>query len=426
LNKFATKNTIIEMQNIYIFILTTIIAIISSVPLQAQTEKKLVKTVVIDAGHGGKDPGAIGKISREKKLTLAIALKLGNLIEKNVPGVNVLYTRKKDEFIDLGSRAEFANNNNADVFISIHINSCKSSRVKGFRTYVNGTARDQENIMLQNQENGDETVDTIVHSLDYVERVNIHNGNHQYSRYLASAIQKQFREHTGRKDLGIEQACFAVLWRTNMTAVLIECGFISNVEEETYISNSNNQEIIASAIYRAFKAYKYLMENGKINGIEKSKEEMNKLITEAEIATKPANINQNNATTKTNDSAPKPNNTTTQVVAKEEKNTNQATTSNNNNNVYFRIQVKSNPTPIPLNSKEFKGLKVEEIKADGKYKYTVGKTQDYNELIKIQNETRKLIKDAFAIATQGDKIFSQVETQKLINEAKRKATQTNK
>lgn len=412
------------MQKLYIFILTAIIAIVSTMPLQAQTEKKLVKTVVIDAGHGGKDPGAIGRISREKKLTLAIALKLGALIEKNVPGVEVLYTRKTDVFIDLGSRAEFANNNNADVFISIHINSCKSSKAKGFRTYVNGTARDQENIMLQNQENGEESVDTISNSLDYVERVNIHNGNHQYSRYLASAIQKQFREHTGRKDLGVEQACFAVLWRANMTAVLIECGFISNVEEEIYISNNNNQDIIASAIYRAFKAYKYLMENGKINGIEKSKAEIDKLINEAEIATKPANMNQNNATTKTNDSSIKSNNTTSQIATKEEKHTNDA--KNNDNKIYFRVQVKSNPTPIPLNSKEFKGLKVEEIKADGKYKYTVGKTQDYNELIKIQNDTRKQIKDAFAIATQGDKIFSQEETQKLLYEAKRKATQGNK
>ncbi len=368
-----------------------------------------VKKVLIDAGHGGKDPGAVGKVSKEKDLTLAIALKLGNYIDSLIPGVEVVYTRTTDKFLSLKERAEMTNRIMPDVFISVHINSCKNSKAKGFTTYVNGYSKDKDNIEIQKKENGGEDIsDEAV-----IEMTNIQSSNHKNSELLATKIQWHFKNTNWfktqeTKDLGIKNATFAVLWRAYMPAVLVECGYISNRSEEKYISSALGQTNIASSIFRGFRDYKNEMESHGQSPVQTqpaAAPSQNTAAAEPKKDTKPAQNNtaqtkpaQNNApkteTKPTNNNVVQGNGTAAP--------SSNATASDNK--TYFRVQIKSSPKKIALNSKEFKGLKnVEEIKIDGVYKYTVGKTQNYKEIVNKQSEVRKTIKDAFVIATKGDK-----------------------
>ncbi|MDF1550168.1 MAG: N-acetylmuramoyl-L-alanine amidase, partial [Bacteroidales bacterium] len=231
-----------------------------------------IKTVVIDAGHGGKDPGAVGKKAKEKDIALSIALKVGTYIEQYIKGVKVIYTRKTDEFIELYKRAEIANKNKADVFISIHVNSHTSSKPYGTATYVMGLHKSEENLEVAKFENS-----VILKEEGYKKNYKgydpnsdeshiilslLQNAHLEQSLVLASKIQDQFRTRVGRKDLGVRQAGLVVLWNATMPAILVETGFISNANEEKYLITDQGQSFLASAIYRAFKEYK--------NEIEKS------------------------------------------------------------------------------------------------------------------------------------------------------------
>ncbi len=245
------------------FILFSILAI----PLGAVGQQGYrIKTVVIDPGHGGKDPGALGRHAKEKDITLAIALKVGYYIKRCCPDVKVIYTRTTDVFIPLYKRAEIANKNHADLFISIHANSSPNHKVQGAATYVMGLHKDEENLQVAMQENK-----AILYEKNY--RANYQNFDINspeayiiFSLYqnayldlslkFASLVQDQFRERARRIDRGVHQAGFLVLWRTTMPSVLIEVGYISNPIEERYLMSKYGQDIIASAIYRAFKQYK--------------------------------------------------------------------------------------------------------------------------------------------------------------------------
>ena len=411
-------------------IICVILAIFFSVDGYTQQDTAYhLRKVLIDAGHGGKDPGAIGKVAKEKNLTLAIAKKLGNYIDSLIPGVEVLYTRETDVYLSLKERAEMTNNIMPDVFISIHINSCKSNKVKGFTTYVNGTGKDKDQIEVQKKENGGEEVS----AEEIINMKNVQTANHTNSALFAQKIQDQFRERTGRIDLGVKEATFAVLWRAYMPAVLIECGYISNRDEEKYLNSEYGQSIIASAIFRAFRNYKNDMESRGNTPVQTQPAAEPKKDTKT-AAPKTDNKtaapkNDNKTTAPKNDNktaAPKTDNKTTapkndnKTAAKTEPKKDAtpprgevAEKPTTDNKIYFRVQVKSSPKQIPLNSKEFKGLKnIDEIKIDGVYKYTVGKTQSYSEISKILKETKTKIKDAFPIATKGDKRIE-------INEAKK-------
>lgn len=348
----------------------------------AQETNNLVKKIVLDAGHGGKDPGAIGKRTKEKNLTLAITLKLGKYIEEKIPGVEVVYTRTTDKFLELKTRTDIAIEENADVFISIHINSCKDKTVKGVCTYVTGLARSQENLelamlensVIKNEENyeakyGDILNQTIDYESEYIASSLFQNAHHEQSICLAGYIQNQFKTRTGRKDLGVKQANFAVLWRATMPSVLVECGFISNPDEEKEMATDYWQSIIASAIFRAFRQYKEDLEAGRLNSSHSQNAPKGEISQQ-----QPTNNNQQV-------SNPQP------ITSK----------------ICLKVQLKSSADRIPLNSKIFKGIEnVEEIKIDGMYKYTVGCEQDMQKILQIQNEVRKKIPDAFVIAVKGN------------------------
>jgi len=238
--------------------------------LKAQKGSK-IKTVVIDAGHGGKDPGALGKRSKEKDIALAIALKTGNYIKKYLPDVKVIFTRADDRFIPLHQRADIANKNNADFFISIHCNANNNPSASGSETYTMGLHKNEANLstaMLENaailfEEDAEEQYGGFdANSTEsYIQFTLFQNTYLEESNLLASYIQDQFKNRVGRRDRGVHQAGFLVLWQTAMPGVLVELGFISNPGEEKFLLSEEGQSYMASAIYRAFKQYKLEFED---------------------------------------------------------------------------------------------------------------------------------------------------------------------
>lgn len=230
-----------------------------------------VDVVVIDAGHGGKDSGTRGKKALEKDVALKIALKVGNYIEKNIPGVKVIYTRKNDTYIPLDERANIANRNKADLFICIHANSMPGGRAIGTETYVMGLHKDEGNFDVAKRENS-----VILMDKDYKERYEgfdpdspesyilfalTQKAYQESSLLFAQKVEDQFKTRVGRSSRGVKQAGFLVLWKTTMPSVLIETGFLSHSTEEQFLAGEKGQDLIASGIYRAFKEYKSEVES---------------------------------------------------------------------------------------------------------------------------------------------------------------------
>ncbi|MCX7986581.1 MAG: N-acetylmuramoyl-L-alanine amidase [Bacteroidales bacterium] len=335
--------------------------------------------VVLDAGHGGEDPGALGKISKEKDITLAITLKLGKCIEENFPGVKVIYTRKTDVFIPLHERAEIANKNHADLFISIHANATKNTDVFGMETYAMGLHTNEKNLEVAKKENA-----AIIFEKDYSLHYEGYDPNSPESFIIFSLMQNTFlaqsldfaghvqnraREIASRNDRGVKQAGFLVLWKTTMPSVLIEVGYITNPQEEKYLASDEGQMQIAESICKAFGEYK------------------RKIETNSAIAISTSNNNDSNS--KIQPTLPK----------------------NEEDSVVFKVQVFSLPKRLPSNAEQIKKCKkllrtskIDEIYFNNYYKYTVGETTDYSEIQKLVKEVKKHYPEAFIIALKGDSI----------------------
>ncbi|MBQ6085786.1 MAG: N-acetylmuramoyl-L-alanine amidase [Bacteroidaceae bacterium] len=224
-------------------------------------------TLVIDAGHGGKDPGAIGRKSKEKNINLAVALAFGKLVEQNCPDVKVVYTRKTDVFVELDERANIANRNKADLFVSIHVNSTAAKNgPQGTETYTLGMHRAADNLEVAKRENSVITLESNYEqkyegfdpksSESYIIFELMQDKNMEQSVNFAKLVQQQFKSTAGRVNKGVYQAGFLVLRATSMPSALIELGYINNANEETYLSSAAGQSALAKSIYNAFKAYK--------------------------------------------------------------------------------------------------------------------------------------------------------------------------
>ena len=335
---------------------------------------KGIHTVVIDAGHGGRDPGAIGKKGKEKDIALSIALKVGNYIEENVPDVKVIYTRKKDVFVELMDRAEIANEAEADLFISIHVNAHSRSSARGTLTLVLGQHRADENFDVAVRENS-----VILLEEDYETRYEGFDPTSTESHIMFSLMQKtyfkqsiefgdfvqdQFRDRAGRKDLGVREQGLYVLAQTAMPGVLVETGFISNPDEEKYLMTTYGQELIASAIYRGFKEYK-----------EEIDRRSNLTIVIPE---------------ETPDLSDQPLENQTNIGPDQ---------------VVFSIQVASSKSKIPTDPSSFKGHKDVRILTDGRwYKYLIGKDISYHDALEKCNAIKTDYPDAFVVASKNDKL----------------------
>ena len=230
-----------------------------------------VDVVVIDAGHGGKDSGTRGKGTLEKDIALNIALKTGSYIEKNVPGVKVVYTRKDDRYLSLDQRADIANRAKADLFICIHANYNPNKNAYGTETYVMGLHKENSNFEVAKRENAvilmDENYQERYEGFDpnspesYILFSVLQSAYQENSLRFAQKIEDQFKTRVGRNSRGVKQAGFWVLWDTGMPSVLIEVGFLSHLQEEKYLNSEKGQDLMASGIYRAFKEYKFEVES---------------------------------------------------------------------------------------------------------------------------------------------------------------------
>ena len=260
------KNGKLTTYNISILKLFCVFIAFTSVSAYATSvNKEKGWVIVIDAGHGGKDPGALGSHSSEKNITLAVALKTGEYIEQNIKNVTVIYTRKDDSTVDLIDRPKIANKVNADLFISIHANWAKSKTIQGTETFIMGLAKDQQNLEVAMKENEviylENDYSTKYEGFDpkssesYIMFTLMQNIFQEQSTSLASKIQTQYKEKISRNDRGVKQAGFWVLFMTTMPSVLTETGFITNPSEEKYLNSEEGQDYLASAIFRACREY---------------------------------------------------------------------------------------------------------------------------------------------------------------------------
>lgn len=335
-----------------------------------------IKTVVIDAGHGGKDPGCHGSFAQEKHVCLSMALKLGAMIEKVYPEINVIYTREKDVFVELNDRAKIANENNADLFICIHANAAGPTAY-GTETFVLGLHRtdaqqkvaERENSTIYLEEDGGEKYAKFEMTPDAIIARQI-----QLSLFLdqsinfASKLQREFKG-IGRHDRGVKQAGFLVLYKTTMPSVLIETGFLTNPKEEKFLGDPEKQELMAGAMFKAFQKYK-----NELEGIDGEVQEHEVVEEKPEVQT-----GEN------------------PFVEKKDV-------------VIFKVQVETSEVPVNLNHSKFKGKKIEEYKHQGLYKYTVGAIEsDFKSANNLKSQLREEgFKHAFVVAfLNGERISLQ-------------------
>lgn len=365
--------------------------------------------VVIDPGHGGHDPGAVGKISKEKNINLNVALKLGKIIERNCKDVKVVYTRKTDVFIPLDKRADIANNAKADLFISIHTNAlAKNSVATGASTWTLGLAKSEANLDVAKRENS-----VILMEDDYQQRYAGFNPNSaesyimfefmqdkymEQSVHLASLVQKQFKSHCNRVDRGVHQAGFLVLKASAMPSILVELGFISTPSEERYLNTETGTTNLANGIYRAFLAYKSEQEQrvGEDNSatlrlaqeVEEVEAEDTPVVATKDIP-QPTPEPKVVASNKTKTNSPiitKPQVQAVESAAIDDK-------------PVFKIQILVATKPLPKNDRQFKGVSpIDYYKEKGMIKYTYGESTDYNKIARMKREIAAKFKDAFIIA----------------------------
>ncbi|MCV9385175.1 N-acetylmuramoyl-L-alanine amidase family protein [Reichenbachiella ulvae] len=231
-----------------------------------------IRKIVIDAGHGGKDQGTSGDFSLEKNIALDIALETGKIINEYLPDVEVIYTRKDDSFPSLYERADIANNNHADLFISIHCNSAPySATVHGTETYIMGLHKSDENFEVAKRENSVITLEEDSKGQyegfdpnspeSYILFSLYQSAYQENSLRLAQNVEDQFKNRVGRRSRGVKSAGFLVLWKTSMPSILVETGFLSNEKEERELNDKLQQTYIASGIFRAFRDYKNELES---------------------------------------------------------------------------------------------------------------------------------------------------------------------
>ena len=344
-------------------------------------------TLVIDAGHGGHDAGALGTFSKEKNINLNVALAFGRLVENNCPGVNVIYTRKTDVFIPLHQRADIANRNKADLFISIHTNALpKGAKAMGLETYTLGMHRASDNFDVAKRENS-----VILIEKDYKQHYEgfdpsssesyimfefLQDKNMAQSVELAKMVQKRTCAAAARPNKGVKQAGFLVLRETSMPSCLIELGFISTPSEEQFLNSDEGIANMGSGIYQAFCDY--------LAKYDKS-------------FTVPFNP-EVSETKEDNKEQPQPEEVKDEAPV-------------------FKVQILTSNVKLKSGSRQLKGRDDADFYKDGNiYKYTVGASTNYNEIYRLRKQLLDQFPEAFIIAFKGGQ---RMNVQKAIEEFKR-------
>ena len=261
------------MNNVKLILFLLFFLFLSNNSANAQLNKNILNTIVIDPGHGGKDSGTMGTKrykKYEKHIALAVSLKLGEYISNEFPDINVIYTRKTDIFLELNQRTELANNSSADLFISIHCDGFTNSSPSGASVFVMGMSKLKANMDVAMRENSaiymEDNYQQKYEGFDpksqesYIVFSLMQNTFLNQSLKIAEEVEKEFSTRANRKSRGVKQAPFYVISRTNMPSILIECGFLTNPKEEDYLHSEIGQDYIASAIFRAFRTYKKSVE----------------------------------------------------------------------------------------------------------------------------------------------------------------------
>lgn len=339
-----------------------------------------IKTIVLDAGHGGKDPGCIGASAKEKDNTLAIVLQLGALIEANYPDVRVVYTRDSDVFVELNERAAIANREKADLFISVHCNAVSAATIKGAETYVLGLHRMEDNLEVAKRENA-----SIYYEENYQKKYGDYNpdspeahilSSYWQSAYLEQSILlaqyvQQFAESEAlRENRGVKQAGFLVLRETAMPSVLIETGYLTNETEENYLASDEGRQQMALSIYKAFRAYKDHIEGGKSSMVVKPAKSKS---TGSKASATPVAAKESTVLKK----EPLPAKKTTQTVAAAPKG--------------YKILLLSWPNRLDPNAGQLALLsQVTEEHKEGKYHYFIGNYTTREEAEKVLPEIKNL------------------------------------
>ena len=381
-----------------------------------------LRTVVIDAGHGGKDKGCLGSKSYEKDVALAIALKLGVYLEETFPDLNVIYTRKTDVFVELQDRASIANKAKADLFICIHANAGSTSAY-GTETWVMGEAKSEANMKAAKRENSvillEDNYESKYGNFDpnsaesYIFLSLSIKAHQKQSIAFAEKIQAQFRERVSRKDRGVKQAGFLVLHQTTMPSVLIETGFLTNKNEERFLTSKEGQDYLASAIYRAFKEYKQEVESVSQSIIDESIEQ-----DAEEIKPKKEE--------KKLESVKKDSDKTVKEVKKEvaEKKEIQIEKKNLESELekglLFKVQIATSTNKVKTTSENFKGLKeVSFYEAGGLFRYTCGAEKTWEAANELQKKVKESgYEDSFVVAFHNGKRIAVGEAVKLLKEHK--------
>ncbi|BBE20892.1 N-acetylmuramoyl-L-alanine amidase [Aquipluma nitroreducens] len=380
-----------------------------SAPTVKENSKQMV--VVIDPGHGGKDPGAVSKGIQEKDVVLGIGLKLGKYISENFSDVKVVFTRNTDVFVPLIDRSRIANRNKADLFISLHANTCGTPSLRGTETFVLGLHRSNDNLDVAKKENSvilmEDNYRQTYEGFDpnssesYIMFEMVQDNYLDQSLSFADDIQRQFKSRLESSNRGVKQAGFLVLRESSMPSVLVETGFVSNQAEANYLKSDEGQHVIASSILDAFRRFK-IKSSGTMASTRHTANSSTKPDTSAltALSEKKKEISPEETTTENKSESAK------KIVTEKTKSAAEPivkidSLSDNelaSSNVYYSVQIGANTIPIEPSANNFKGLKeVRREKTDKYYRYYIGKESSMENITPILQKIKLKFSQAFIV-----------------------------
>lgn len=383
-------------KNTRYLILLLVLLLSAPVAVKAQKSKKKPFTVVIDPGHGGVDPGALGRKAKEKDVNMSVSKMLAEMIKEEFPEIKVIFTRTTDVKIPLVKRASIANDANADLFISIHSNASKSRKANGCETFTLGAGSSAEAKAAAMYENevilSEENFEEIYKGFDprssesYIIFELIRSHDMELSAELAQMVQEGMVGSSNLRNRGVSSAGFLVLHRTVMPSILIELGFITNSNDEGIIASKSGQKKLAKGIFKGFSQY--------YRTYGKPKAQSKKADGTAAGASKGKSDGKG----------------VTASAAKGKK---------EDGEPVFKIQILATDKKLKSNDKRLQGLKAEYYQEDGMYKYTHGSSTDYNEIQKLKKKISKKFKQAFIVAFIDGKKINTQEAIRIFKEKKR-------